>query len=303
MFAAAGPAAADGMPTAPEGGAGAKPTVVMVHGAFADALSWASVVERLQSDGFPVVSASNPLRGLANDSAYIASLLETIKGPIVMVGHSYGGAVISHAAAGNSRVKSLVYISALMPEKGEILGRIAEKFVGGRLNDALRNMPFQDADGRGTDLYVDPEKFAGVLAGDLPAAAAAAMAAAQRPIVASAFSERATKAAWKKIPSWALVAKNDKALAPDYERFAAKRARSHTVEIPSSHMAMLSHPDAVAQLIRDAAAGRASDGKASLAATGTDTRVLTGLGVAAAVTVLAGAGLVAIARKRRDATH
>ncbi|MFE7772450.1 alpha/beta fold hydrolase [Streptomyces sp. NPDC057445] len=296
----AGPAAADG-PTGPardddDGGAGSKPTVVLVHGAFADASSWNGVVERLQQDGYTVVATANPLRGLANDSAYTASVLKSIKGPIVLVGHSYGGAVISSAAAGNPQVKSLVYINAFMPDKGEVLGRLAARFPGSELDSALKPTPFQGADGaKGTDLYIQPTRFRDVIAADLPAATTKVMAATQRPLNASAFMDTATAAAWRSIPSWALVSSRDKAIAPDLERFEAKRARSHTVEVESSHVAMISHPDAVANLIRAAAA----DARPALAATGSRTLSLAVTGGIAGMSVIAGAVAVAATRKRR----
>ncbi|MER5357403.1 alpha/beta hydrolase [Streptomyces sp. NPDC002785] len=305
LVAVAGPAAADGGADP----AGAKPTVVVVHGAFADASGWNGVVERLQRDGYKVMAPANPLRGLAHDSAYIASVLKSIRGPIVLAGHSYGGAVISNAAAGNPQVKSLVFVSALMPDKGERLADLSAKFTGSELNAALKPVPFPKTDGtEGADLYIQPAKFHDVFAADVPAGTTAVMAATQRPIDGAAFMDRAAAAAWKTIPSWALVATRDKAIAPDLERFEAKRAKSQTVEVDSSHVAMMSHPDVVADLIRQAAgagtpkepslAAKAAD---ALAATGAGALVLACLGGLAGVTVLAGAGIVAAARRRRAA--
>jgi pimeloyl-ACP methyl ester carboxylesterase len=276
--------------------------VVLVHGAFADASGWNGVAERLERDGYTVIAPANPLRGLAGDSAYISSVLKTIKGPIVLVGHSYGGAVISSAAAGNSQVESLVYISAFMPDKGEGLGALGAKFPGSELNAALLRRPFQNADGsKGTDLYIQPAKFHGVFAADLPRKTTALMAATQRPISASAFLDTAKAAAWKTIPSWALVATQDKAIAPALERFEAKRARSHTVEVAASHVAMISHPDAVTDLILDAA-GATPHAATSLADTGTRGLALLGLGGVAGVLALVGAGLVAATRKKPAST-
>ncbi|MET7746085.1 alpha/beta hydrolase [Streptomyces sp. NPDC005385] len=267
-----------------------------MHGAFVDASSWNAVVGRLQADGYRVIAPANPLRGLPTDSAYIASVLRSVKGPIVLVGQSYGGAVISEAATGNSNVKALVYVSAFMPDKGEALGQLAAKFPGSELNPALVQVPYKNANGStGTDLYVAPDKFRAVAAADLPETATSVAAAAQRPISATAFTDKATSAAWRTIPSWAAVATNDKAIAPDLERFEAKRAGSHTVEIDSSHSVMISHPDAITDLIRDAARGQSPT--PALAETG-----LTPLGIAGAagagVMVIAGAGLVAVSRKR-----
>ncbi|MEV7282122.1 alpha/beta hydrolase [Streptomyces sp. NPDC093111] len=249
---AAGPAtAADGSDGSH--GGGAKPTVVLVHGAFADASGWNDVVDRLQHDGFPVVAPPNPLRGLSNDSTYVASILKSIKGPIILAGHSYGGAVISSAAAGNPHVKALVYIAAFMPDKGESPAELSMKFPGSDLGTALRPVPYTDNTGSGTDLYIQNDKFHSVFAADLPDDQTRIMATEQRPVTAAGFAEKATVAAWKTIPSWFLVSKHDKAIAPDLERFEAKRAKSHTIEIDSSHVAMMSHPDVVTHLIRKAA--------------------------------------------------
>ncbi|MGW1104875.1 alpha/beta fold hydrolase [Streptomyces sp. NPDC002540] len=287
--------AADGSADA----AGAKPTVVLVHGAFADASSWNGVTERLQRAGYEVMAPANPLRGLAHDSAYIASVLKSIRGPIVLAGHSYGGAVISDAAAGNPQVKSLVFVSALMPDKGERLADLSAKFAGSELNTALKPVPFPNAEGReGTDLYIRPARFHDVFAADVPSGTTAVMAAAQRPISGAAFMEKAAGAAWRTIPSWALVATRDKAIAPDLERYEAKRAKSHMVEVDSSHVAMVSRPDAVAELVRKAA-GDNTPAESTMASTGTSRLVLACLGGLAGVTVVAGAGLVTAVRRRR----
>lgn len=278
-----------------------KPTVVLVHGAFADASSWNAVVERLQRDGYSVVAPANPLRGLAGDSAYIAGFLKSIKGPIVLVGHSYGGAVISTAAAGNSQVKSLVFVNAFMPDKGETLGALGDRFPGSELAGALKPVPFRNADGtNGTDLYLQAAKFHQAFAADLPGAVSAVVAAAQRPIAASAFMDKAAEAAWKTIPSWALVSTRDKAISPALERFEARRAHAQTVEVDASHVALVSHPDAVTDLIRQAATDGGSYAQPALAGTGLSTLVLAGLGVLAGGTVLTGCGLFGAARKRRE---
>ncbi|MFJ7254976.1 alpha/beta fold hydrolase [Streptomyces sp. NPDC098085] len=281
------------------GPAGARPTVVLVHGAFADASGWNGVVERLQRDGYTVMAPANPLRGPASDSAYLTDVLKSIRGPIVLAGHSYGGAVIGTAAAGNPQVKSLVYVSAFMPDKGEGLADLGAKFAGSDLNTALKPVPFRKSDGtEGIDLYIRPAEFHNVFAADVPSETTDVLAASQRPISGAAFMEKATAAAWRTIPSWALVATRDKAIAPDLERFEAKRARAHTVEVDSSHAAMISHPDVVADLIRQAA-GDPSPAKSGMAPTGTNALFLAVLGGLAGVTVLTGAGLVAAARRRR----
>ncbi|MEU1231174.1 alpha/beta hydrolase [Streptomyces sp. NPDC005828] len=243
--------------TASESGArathGTKPTVVLVHGAFADASGWNEVAERLQHQGYDVVAPANPLRGLSNDSTYTASVLKSIAGPIILVGHSYGGAVISSAAAGNPNVKALVYIAAFMPDKGESPAELSTKFPGSDLGTALRPVPYTDNTGSGIDVYIQNDKFHSVFAADLPEEQTRVMAVEQRPITAAGFAEKAQVAAWKTIPSWFLVARQDKAIAPDLERFEAKRAGSRTVEINSSHVAMMSHPGAVTRLIDEAA--------------------------------------------------
>jgi pimeloyl-ACP methyl ester carboxylesterase len=237
-----------------------KPTVVLEHGAFADASSWTKVTERLQADGYTVIAPANPLRGLPEDSTYLKSVLKSIQGPVVLVGHSYGGAVISEAAVGDPQVKALVYIAALVPDQGETIGSLAAKFPGSELQPALRPVPFANADGTGgADLYVNPVNFHAVFAADVPAEQAATMAAEQRPISAGAFGDAPTAVAWHTIPSWALVATEDKALNAPLERFEAQRAHSHTVEVDSSHVAMVSHPVQVTDLIEDASQATAGN--------------------------------------------
>ncbi|MFJ4966493.1 short chain dehydrogenase [Streptomyces sp. ADI96-02] len=254
---ATGPAIAGGDPSGsgnPQpAGRGAKPTVVLVHGAFADASGWNGVAGRLMDRGYEVVAPPNPLRGVLGDSAYVASILKSIKGPIVLAGHSYGGAVISQAAAGNKNVKALVYVSAFMPDVGESPASLSAKFTGSELAPALRPVPYTDGTTSGTDLYIQNDKFHAVFAADLPQARARLMAIEQRPVAQAGFGQKATAAAWKKIPSWFVVARNDKAIAPNLERFEARRAKSHTVEVDSSHVAMISHPDLVTDQIRAAA--------------------------------------------------
>ncbi|MEV6419711.1 alpha/beta hydrolase [Streptomyces sp. NPDC051662] len=296
VAALAAPAVADGDSTDSGAKGIAKPTVVLVHGAFADASGWDGVVERLQRDGYPVIAPANPLRGLASDSAYIASVLKSVKGPLILAGHSYGGAVIGEAAAGNPNVKALVYISAFMPDKGETLGALGAKFAGSRLNPALKQVPFQNGDGTtGTDLYIKPDMFHQVFAADLPASTAAEMSATQRPISAAAFTEKAGAAAWKTIPSWFLVATKDRAIAPDLERFEAKRAGSHTIEVNSSHVAMISHPGTVSSLILDAVRAEAS-GTPSLATTGGSASAT---GLIGLVAIAAGVGLIVAVRRHQ----
>lgn len=292
---AAAPATADGGTTT------AKPTIVLVHGAFADASSWNGVVERLERRGYTVIAPANPLRGLYNDSTYIASVLDSIKGPIVLAGHSYGGAVISSAAAGNPRVKSLVYVSAPMPDVGESGMSLGAKFPS-ELGTATKSVSYRAGGGAsGTDLYLKPERLHQVFAADLPESTARVMSVTQRPAATTAFSEMAKVAAWKHIPSWFLVAKQDKTINPDQERFEAKRAGSHTVEIDSSHVAMVSHPDEVTDLVLQAATAADPD-RSALATTGSadDAWAETGL---AAASLTAGAGAVLLGRRMRRHAH
>ncbi|MFJ2264744.1 alpha/beta fold hydrolase [Streptomyces sp. NPDC087844] len=233
---------------------GVLPTVVLVHGAFGDASIWNAVITRLRHDGYPVVAPANPLRGLAGDSDYIESFLKSVKGPVVLVGHSYGGAVISDAAAGNPQVKALVYIASFVPEKGESFTEVGAAFPGSTLASAVDAVPFPlPGGGTGTDLYVQKDKFRDAFAADVPASVTNLMAATQRPLAASALDDKATETAWKTIPSWDLVTTEDKAIAPDEQRFMAARAHSHTTEIKSSHAVLISHPDTVTNLIRQAA--------------------------------------------------
>jgi pimeloyl-ACP methyl ester carboxylesterase len=227
---------------------GAKPTIVLVHGAFADASGFGAVTGRLQDRGYTVIAPANPLRGPASDAAYIASVLKTIDGPIVLVAHSYGGAVTTEAATQVANVKALVYLNALAMDEGESNLDITQRFPN-QFADALVPRPFP----QGTDLYVDTAKFRALFAADIPARTAAQMATAQRPVVLAAIQEKSTAPAWKTIPSWYLIGRQDQVISPDAQRFMAKRAHSHTVQINSSHVSYISHPAAVTKLILDAA--------------------------------------------------
>ena len=227
----------------------AKPTIVLVHGAFADASSWTPVVTQLLRQGYPVIAPADPLRGMSSDSAYLASVLATISGPIVLVGHSYGGAVITNAATGNANVKALVYIAGFALDQGESLASIGAEFTDSDLGASILQRPASD----GVDLYIDPSVFRQVFAADLPRATAASMAVTQRPLGVNGFTEATGAPAWAAIPTWFMVATNDRAIDPAAERFMAERAHAHTTEIRSSHIAMLSHPGAVVRMIVDAA--------------------------------------------------
>ncbi|MGN9782615.1 alpha/beta fold hydrolase [Nonomuraea sp. ZG12] len=230
------------------------PTVVLVHGAFAESASWNGVVADLKRRGYPVVAVANPLRGLQEDAAYLRSLLQSLSGPIVIAGHSYGGSVMSEAADGVPGVKALVYIASFNLEVGESTGELAAKFPGGELGPALNPVPFP----AGTDLYIQQDEFRRVFAGDVAPEVAELMAATQRPITASALEDKATKAAWKTIPSWTMVTLQDLNIPAEAMRYMAERAGSTIVEIDASHAVTVSRPEAVAELI-DAAA-RATTG-------------------------------------------
>lgn len=233
---------------------GPKPTVVLVHGAFADASSWNGVVTRLQKQGYTVVAPALGMRGLASDSAYLASLLGQIKGPVVLAAHSYGGAVISNAATNADNVKALVFVNAFATEDGEVLGNVEKGSTDSALNPALQQFTYPAGDGAtATELLVDPAKFPAVFGGDLPPEEAAELAATQRPIAASAFSEPAGPPAWKTRPSWAVVATGDKAAGTDVTLSMAKRAKATITEVDGSHLIMVSQPDAVTDVILQAA--------------------------------------------------
>ncbi|MFJ3524269.1 alpha/beta fold hydrolase [Pseudomonas sp. NPDC090203] len=229
-----------------------KPTVVLVHGAFADSSSWNGVVKVLQKDGYTVVSAANPLRSVATDAQYVAGIVKSIKTPVVLVGHSYGGPVISEAAKGAANVKGLVYVAAFAPEKGETAAELSGRFPGGTLASALA-APVELADG-GKDLYIQQDKFHDQFAADVPDAQARLMAAAQRPVTVAALNEAATDPAWKDIPSWFVYGDKDKNIPPQALAFMAERAHSkQTVVVKGgSHVVMISNPKAVADLIEKA---------------------------------------------------
>jgi pimeloyl-ACP methyl ester carboxylesterase len=229
---------------------GVKPTVVLVHGAFADASGFAAVTANLQRRGYTVYAPANPLRTLSGDAAYLRSFLGTIPGPIVLVGHSYGGAVITNAASGNANVKALVYVAAYALEEGETVSAANE--LGGGHTDLLAHIvprPFPGSGNQNADAYIDPAFFRELFAADVPAEEAAVMASAQRPGAFASLVEPSGVPAWKTIPSWYLVARNDRTIPPEAERVMARRANAQTVEIRSSHVAMVSHPDVVTGLV------------------------------------------------------
>ena len=234
----------------------AQPTVVLVHGAFADASSWNGVIERLQAQGLEVTAPAIPLRGISIDSAYTAGVLEEIPGPVLLVGHSYGGAVITNAAARAGNVTGLVFVAAFAPDEGERLGEVTPESRDSVLNSALapHHYPAPNGGEPAVEFAIDPAKFHDAFAADLPAEQTAVMAATQRPIAELAFSEPTGAAAWKHLPSWAVVATGDKAAGADLVRSMAKRAGATITEVEGSHVIMISQPEAVADVILDAVA-------------------------------------------------
>ncbi|MCI3928267.1 alpha/beta fold hydrolase [Streptomyces sp. AN091965] len=229
------------------------PTVVLVHGAFADASSFARVIPELTAAGLEVLAPAVPNRGLIDDAAYLASVIRAVEGPVILVGHSYGGAVITLAGA-EDNVRALVYLAGYALEEGESLGELQGRFPDSGLADALVQTPFPlpGSAGTGTDVTVDPERFPALFAADVEPALAAVLAVSQRPLAARAFTEAAPVAAWRTKPSWGLVAAADRTINPDVERYGYERAGMTTVEVDSSHLVMLARPDAVAALIQEA---------------------------------------------------
>ncbi|WP_328719891.1 alpha/beta hydrolase [Streptomyces sp. NBC_00247] len=232
----------------------ARPTVVLVHGAFADASSWSGVVQRLRQDGNPVVAVANPLRGLHDDAAYLRGVLATIEGPVVLAGHSYGGSVISEAATGNPEVKALVYVAAFIPDQGESAGELAAKFPGSTLGDTVEPSAYPLPDGgSGTELTIRQDLFHQQFAADVPAATALVMAATQRPVSTRALEETAYRVAWDAVQAYALVSGQDLNIPPRAQQWMAERAGAHIVTVDgASHAATVSEPGAVADLIRRA---------------------------------------------------
>ncbi|MFD3747479.1 alpha/beta fold hydrolase [Nocardia sp. NPDC058633] len=232
------------------------PTIVLVHGAFADSASWNGVIELLRGQGHSVVAAANPLRGLDSDAAYIASVIDDVNRPCVLVGHSYGGSVITVAAAGKTAVRALVYIAAFIPDAGESALQLTDKFPGSTLGPATRAAAYPLADGgEGTELYIRQEEFHQQFAADVSAAVAEAMAITQRPVALPALQEPAAATAWRAVPVFALLTTDDKNIPIEAQRFMAERAGAHTVEVTASHAVAVSNPGAVGDLIARAIQG------------------------------------------------
>ncbi|RRN64180.1 alpha/beta hydrolase [Caulobacter sp. 602-1] len=232
-----------------------KPTIVLVHGAFADASGWNDVVTKLSRDGYTVIAAANPLRDLKSDAQSVSALVKSINGPVVLVGHSYGGEVITEAANGQSNVTALVYVAAFLPEAGESAKSLSAKFPGATLGEALSTVTLPDGD---EDLYIQPAKFHAQFAADVPAAKAALMAASQRPITGRALSDMATAPTWKRLPSYVIYGTADRNVPAQVEAFMAARAQARkTVVVEGgSHALLVSQPAKVAALIEDAASAR-----------------------------------------------
>lgn len=232
-----------------------KPTIVLVHGGYADSSCWNATIGELQHKGYTTICGANPLRGIPTDAPYIAGLLDSIAGPVVLVAHSMGGTVITNAAAGKANVKALVYVAAFVPDVGETQGDLIGRFPGSEVLPVSVPVPYTKADGTtGTDLYLGKNGQA-AFAADISAAEFRILQATQRPFDADSFTFPTTAAAWRTIPSWGLVAGRDKAIPPACERWMYARANAReVVEVPtSSHVVMLSHPRIVAGLIDDAA--------------------------------------------------
>jgi pimeloyl-ACP methyl ester carboxylesterase len=229
-----------------------KPTIVLVHGAFAESSSWNAVIAELNRDGYRTIAAANPLRGVSSDAAAVSAIIGSIDGPVVLVGHSYGGPVITEAANGKGNVKALVYVAGFAPDTGESSLTLSGRFPGSTLGDAL--LPVALPDGS-QDLYIQPEKFHEQFAADVSAAQASLMAATQRPVAKAALAEPSGAPSWKTVPSYAIYGSADRNIPPAVMKFMADRALSlKTVVVEGgSHALMVSHPDAVASLIEDAA--------------------------------------------------
>jgi pimeloyl-ACP methyl ester carboxylesterase len=227
-----------------------------VHGAFADASSWNGVIKRLQAKSVQVTAPANPLRGLAADSAYIAVVFDETPGPVVAVGHSYGGAVITNAAKQAKNVVGLVYVAAFATEEGERLGEATAASKDAVLGSALVPLHYPAADGGepAVEFAIDPAKFHDAFAADLPDEEAAVMAATQRPIAELGFSDPSGAPAWKDLPCWAVVATADKAAGTDVTRSMATRAGAKITEVDASHVVMVSQPQAVTDVIMEAVA-------------------------------------------------
>ena len=234
---------------------GSTPSVLLVHGAFTDGSIWVDVIDGLRGAGIGVLAPANPLRGLAADAAYLASIVRTIDGPVLLAGHAYGGAVITEAGSYVDNVVGLVYVAAFAPAAGESLLDLSTRFPKTPLGPALRPATFSTGGtGSGVELYLTPDRYHEVFAADLPERATALAAAAQRPVAAIAFEQPVTAAAWTTLPSWFVVATADRVIHPDAQRFMARRCGADTVEVDASHAVARSRPAEITTHIRAALA-------------------------------------------------
>jgi pimeloyl-ACP methyl ester carboxylesterase len=238
----------------------ARPTIVLVHGSFADASGFNDVIERLQARGYATLAPSNPLRSLASDAAYVRSVLDTIEGPVVLVAHSYGGMVITNAAAGHPNVEALVYINGFAPAEGEAAFDLAYKFPGSMLTPdhlTVRPYPATDSTASGQEAYINADVFHEAFAADVDPGATAAMAATQRPIDFASLQQPSGPPAWQTIPSWFVIGQDDHTIPADLHRYMAERAGAvRTVELTGSHVVMMSHPADVVDVVDEAAQTR-----------------------------------------------
>jgi pimeloyl-ACP methyl ester carboxylesterase len=233
-----------------------KPTIVLVHGAFGDASSWRAVFEHLDGEEYTILAAAIPLRGVASDAAYLGAVIDQLDGPVVLVGHSYSGCVITVTGA-SDKVAGLVYVAGFVPDEGETIADLQGRFPSLAMGDFLQPRPLPDGS---VELSVDPSRFHDIFCADVPDAEAAFMAHEQRPLVATAFEEPATAAAWRVKPSWGVFGTADQPIAPELHRFSFARAGSKVTEVEgASHFVMLSHPDAVAGVIREAVTASAAN--------------------------------------------
>jgi pimeloyl-ACP methyl ester carboxylesterase len=234
-------------------GGSPKPSIVLLHGAWADSGSWDGVTRRLQADGYTVYAPPNPLQGLAYDPAYLADFLHAISGPIVLVGHSYGGAVITNAATGDPQVKALVYVDAFAPAQGQTLAQLLAAYPGSCVVPANLNVvPFPGAPSGVGDAYIKQSVFPGCMANGLPATKAHVLAATQEPIATIALTQQTGVPAWKTIPSWAVVGTADHAIPLALQLAMANTAHAHITKIDASHLSMISNPGTVTKVILQA---------------------------------------------------
>jgi pimeloyl-ACP methyl ester carboxylesterase len=232
---------------------GPKPTIVLEHGAWADTSSWNGVIRRLQADGYTVYAPPNPLQGLTHDSAFLADFLHSISGPIVLVGHSYGGAVITNAATGDPQVKALVYVDAFAPAQGQTLAQLLASVPGSCAAPANLNVvPFPGAAAGVGDAYITQSAFPSCMANGLPAREANVLAVTQLPIATSALTDASGVSAWQTIPSWAVVGTADHAIPPALQLAMAENAHAHITEVTAPHLSMISDPGVVTSVILQA---------------------------------------------------